>query len=82
MSLDVPTMKFTQKMKSHYTGPPKPEREAMAMFEYLVLYIRIYFYLFKEKGWLLISALENHIWHTSVTQLQAESSQPFWMQSF
>lgn len=60
MRLDVPTMKFTPKMKSCYTGPPKPEREAMAMFEHLVLDVHTYFYLFKGKAWLLISALPIH----------------------
>lgn len=62
MRLDVPAAKFSPKMNSCYAGPPKPEREPMAMFELLVPYIHSIFIcrFCKEKGWLLISALANH----------------------
>jgi len=45
-------------MKSRYTGPPKPERGAMAMLEHLVLYIQSTF-IFSKKRADSISALAN-----------------------
>lgn len=45
-------------MESCYIGPPKPEGEDMDMLGNLVICIYLYFYLFKEKGWLLILDLQ------------------------
>lgn len=47
-------------------------------FSTLCSYLYLYFYLKRGNSW--FQRLPN-VWHTSVMQLQDESSQPFWMQS-